>query len=111
MKLERHLKAFFDEVLKEVKTNPAFAERISVALSDGSSITSKRKGNKRRAPAVLDPVKILEETGEDQLRSRLTELNIEQLKDIVSEYGMDQAKLVMKWTTAKRIIDHIISTA
>jgi len=37
-------------------------------------------------------------------------LNIEQLKDMVAEHGMDQAKLAMKWRTSDRLVDLIAST-
>jgi hypothetical protein len=110
MTLKRRLKAIFDEVLTEAESNPAFAERLRVALGEAEPIPPKR-GRRRRTPALLDPVKVLESEGEVTLRDRLGTLDIEQLKDIVAEYGMDQAKLVMKWNTASRIADHIVTTA
>ncbi|EPX78861.1 hypothetical protein Salmuc_04444 [Salipiger mucosus DSM 16094] len=42
------------------------------------------------------------------MRSKLEPLTLEQLKDIVAEYGMDPGKLVMKWKTADRVIDRIV---
>jgi hypothetical protein len=33
---------------------------------------------------------------------------LEQLKDVVAEYGMDAGKLVMKWRDTMRIIDRIV---
>jgi hypothetical protein len=42
------------------------------------------------------------------LRSELSSLDIEQLKDVVAQYGMDPGKLVMKWKDAARIIDRIV---
>lgn len=44
------------------------------------------------------------------LRSKLDELDIEALKDIVSEYGMDSANLVLKWKKPERVRDHIFVT-
>jgi hypothetical protein len=46
--------------------------------------------------------------GEDVLRKRLSLLELEQLKDVVAEYGMDAGKLVMKWKDTMRIIDRIV---
>ena len=46
--------------------------------------------------------------GEEALRARLGELSVEQLKDIVADYGMGPGKLVTKWKTADRIIDRIV---
>ncbi len=43
------------------------------------------------------------------LRTRLDELNIDELKDIVAEQGMDRSKLAMKWKKKDRIINLIIT--
>jgi hypothetical protein len=67
---------------------------------------SKRPSN-RRPQAVLDPVQIARE-GEQPLRAALGQLTLDQLRDIVADYGMDPGKLVMKWRTEKRIIDRIV---
>jgi hypothetical protein len=59
---------------------------------------------------VIDPIE-LGRQGEAILRTRLNELDIEQLRDIVAQYGMDPGKLVMKWKDATRIIDRIIEVS
>ena len=46
--------------------------------------------------------------GENELRSKLAGLSVDQLKDIVAEFGMDPGKLVIKWKNADRIIDRIV---
>jgi hypothetical protein len=46
--------------------------------------------------------------GEETLRQRLAVLSLEQLKDVVADYGMDPGKLVMKWKTPERIINRIV---
>ena len=33
---------------------------------------------------------------------------MEELRDIVAEYGMDPGRLVMKWTTPERVINRIV---
>ena len=65
-----------------------------------------RKGG-RRTPAVLDPLTLARQ-GEDVLRRELSLLDLEHLKDVVAEYGMDPGKLVMKWKDTTRIIDRIV---
>ncbi|MDE0403802.1 MAG: hypothetical protein OXI53_00610 [Nitrospira sp.] len=42
------------------------------------------------------------------LRAELALLTLDQLKDIVADYGMDREKLVMKWKTPNRVIDRIV---
>src|SRR5262249_17432711 len=63
----------------------------------------------RRTPAVLDPFEEYKK-GEAVLRERLTALNLDQLRDIVAQYGMDRSKLAMKWKDQGRLLDLIVST-
>lgn len=56
---------------------------------------------------MLDPIEVSIE-GEHTLRTRLGELTVEQLKDIIADYGMDPGKLAMKWKDADRLIDRIV---
>ena len=44
------------------------------------------------------------------LRSRLSILTIDQLKNIVAEHGIDTTKLAMKWRTPERLVALIVST-
>ncbi len=69
----------------------------------------KKKGG-GRTPSVFDPVAVYQE-GDEILRQRLAALDLEQLRDIVAEYGMDPGKLVLKWKTTERVIEHIVETA
>jgi len=71
-------------------------------------IYSKRKN--KRTPAVLDPI-ILAEKDTKELQLKLEELDIEKLKDIVSEFRLDPSRIVMKWKDKNRIIEHIIKAS
>lgn len=114
MTSENKVAALFEAILEEIRRNPEFAERLATALDRlGKDIDveapKKGKGG-RRAPAALDPVAAYQEGGA-VLRQRLAALNLDQLRDIVAEYGMDPGKLVLKWKTKERVIDHIVDTA
>ncbi len=93
-------------VSDEAERNPEFAKRLEESLNRDH----KRKRRNRRAPAVLDPVALAAE-GEDGLRSQLARLNLDQLKDIVAEYGMDPKKLVMRWKRPERVINVIVESS
>lgn len=82
-------------------------ERDSAAHTSRSRVA--RSAN-RRPPAVLDPV-ALATHGEDQLRAELAPLTIDQLKDIVADYGMDRDSLAMRWKIAGRVIDRIVEVS
>jgi len=90
----------FETVLEEAEHNPEFAARLAAAV-DGSvpghdpGPRPTRRGN-RRAPGVIDHFAELER-GEDNLRRRLEALDVEQLKDIIAERGMDRSKRALSW--------------
>jgi hypothetical protein len=73
---------------------------------EGGQDQPKRTG--RRQPGVLDPFAIYSADGEGGLRAKLADLDLEQLRDIVAEHGMDHDKLAMKWKTPSRVIDRIV---
>lgn len=122
MNLRNTLNRLMKVVIDEAERNPDFEAALIDALS--SSTQGKRKapkeeplgpvdegelkrGKNRRASALLDPVQVVRD-GEPALRSALEALSLEQLRDIVAEYGMDPGRLVMKWNTPERVIDRIV---
>ena len=110
--MKRTLHELVRAVVDEAERNPEFARRIEEALG----IQEKQKkpvlsrAAHRRAPAALDPVELARQ-GEATLRARLSALDLEQLKDVVADYGMDPGKLVLKWKNADRIIDRIVEVS
>lgn len=120
MPLRAILRNLVRVVTDEAERNPEFAERLWAVLESAKPTRSPKRSEaakgkdtkarrplNRRPPAVIDPVAIAAE-GEEVLRMRLEKLTLEQLKDIVSEYGMDRERLVMKWKTPSRIVDRIV---
>src|SRR5262245_33358781 len=106
---QRRIEALFRTICEELEANPTFADRIRRELEGDDQVPARRAARRQRA--ALDPIAILRSQGEKTLRDRLQTLDVEKLKDIVAEYGMDTAKLVMKWKTSDRIIEHIVATA
>lgn len=118
--LDRLARAF-DAILDEARNRPQFRERLVQALipdtvpnaSPPRGQTATRptsRGRHRRDLPVVDPLELFQEGREDRLREALADLNIEQLKDIVAEYGLDPSKLAMKWKKRERIEDLIVTT-
>ena len=64
----------------------------------------------RRPAAVMDPVAVVRD-GQDVLNARLAELSLEQLRDIVADYGMDPGKLMMKWKDPQKVAERIVDIA
>lgn len=122
MTLKQTLNRLLQVILEEAERNQMFEVALNEALQLSSS-KQKRKINKelsnptintdlkrsknRRSPAKIDPIQVVRE-GEDILRNELKTLSLEQLRDIVAEYGMDPGRLVMKWVTTERVIEKIV---
>ena len=109
---EQRLRAFMEAIIHEVRANPEFAQRINQALAGALSdmdVDRKRRGPRRRNPPSLDPFTLYLQ-GEEHLRDALSEKNIEQLKDVVAGYGMDRARLALRWRNSERLIDLIVDT-
>ena len=98
------LEAVFREVVAEAQRNADFAARLDRALAT----EPPRRTSRRRARGRLDPFDVLA-SGEDTLRLRLTELSVEELKDVVAEHGMDHTRLAMRWRRPERLIELIVS--
>ena len=122
MTLRTVLRNFVKVVSDEADRNPDFAEQLRIVFESNTPRPSKRRsaasttGSRgtrpanRRPPAILDPVALVAH-GEESLRTELAPLTLDQLKDIVADYGMDRDRLVMKWRTASRVIDRIVEVS
>lgn len=110
-KIAGTLKRLVEAVTTEAGRNPAFASSLERAL-EGAQVSDRDQPKRphRRAPGVVDPFAVFADGGEAGIRRSLSQLSIEQLKDVVAEHGMDRSKLAMKWKTSDRFIDLILET-
>ncbi|GAB3949887.1 hypothetical protein [Streptomyces sparsus] len=99
-------------VASEAARTTRFARALGKALTppdpQAESRPAERPRRGRRAAGVIDPFAVFTEDGEAGLRSRLGGLDLEQLRDIVSEHGMDHDRLALKWKDPRRVIDRIV---
>lgn len=110
------LRGTTEKLLDAATDDPALAERALRRLRADPKLVHlvdmppglKRTG--RRPPAKFDPLKVAGEAGLDGLRAQLGELDLEELRNIVAQFGMDPRRLVMKWKDADRVRAHIEST-
>ena len=113
MKIRRKLLELARAIADEAERDPEFARKLGRVLGleprqRDKKVTKAGHPRNRRTPAIFDPVSVLREHGDQELRSRLSGLNLEQVKDIVAQYGMDPGKLVMKWKTQDRVVNRIV---
>jgi hypothetical protein len=120
MKLRERLALLAGVIADEAEHNGGFRRRLEVVMASSqrdpsvirdniAATNASRKGG-RRTPALVDPLSLARQS-EAALRKELSNLGIEQLKDVVAQYGMDPGKLVMKWKESARIIDRIVELA
>lgn len=110
-------------IADEASRSPQFANSLGGALASAGGATSASgdaapasvavapapaKKSRRRAPGVLDPFAVYRDGDEAGLRARLGELDVEQLKDIIAEHGMDHDRLAMRWKTPKKLVDRVV---
>lgn len=95
-------------IAQEAGRTPRFANALQDSMATGSTVTPKAKRTGRRPPGIIDPFAIYSQEDEQGLRLRLTDLDLEQLRDIVAEHGMDHDRLAMKWKDPQRVIDRIV---
>ncbi len=110
MKIERILKNIFQEMLREMETNGAFRDRIIGCIKKETDFDSEKPiRTHRRKPGPFDPMLVYSDQP-DALKARLSELSINELKDIIAEHGMDRSRLALKWKSKERLTDLIITT-
>jgi hypothetical protein len=115
MKLRKPLLDLARVIADQAERDPVFAELVIAALGLKEQASPKAEPKRggtarpknRRPAALLDPIQLVRD-GQAQLRARLSALTLEELKDVVADYGMDPGKLVMKWKDAARIVDRIV---
>lgn len=123
MKLRKLIMDTARLVADEAERNPTFGGHLLELLSapkeavkppkparkqsPSAEVSAPSRPKNRRAPAAFNPIELAEQN-EETLRLRLAELSLEQLRDIVADYGMDPGKLVAKWKDRDRVIDRIV---
>lgn len=115
MKLRTKLLDLAKAVADAADRDPALASRLTEIFGAAPAAPKRPepapgRAKNRRPAAVLDPVALVAD-GEPALRDRLASLSLDQLLDVVAEFGMDPGKLVMKWKDPVRVIDRIVEIA
>jgi hypothetical protein len=111
MTSEEKLKRLFSLFLRTVQSDEKLLTAVEEILAGdlAPAEPAKKRAKNRRNAALFDPFLIYQE-GESVLTGRLGSLNIEELRDIVAEFGMDPAKLALKWKSTERLAEHILTT-
>ncbi|MGW8781803.1 hypothetical protein ACWGNM_27600 [Streptomyces sp. NPDC055796] len=111
--LARTLARVIEAIALEASRTARFSKTLGKALSGPTDTArehavERRQRSSRRAKGLIDPFAVFAEAGEDGMRARLATLDLEQLRDIVAEHGMDHDRLAMKWKDPQRVIERIV---
>lgn len=98
-----------DLISKEMDRNEKFRLEMEHILM-GEKVTPAPKKQSRRSPAKVDPFSLLA-SGETVLSEALKKLTLEELKDVVSQYGLDRSGKALKWKDRERLEAFIIDSA
>ncbi len=106
---------FLRLLASELETNKSLARRLSAPLidylnsedtkSEGSPI---RKSHKPSIPEGFDPFKIYYEKGGVGLMASLQDMEINTLKSVLSEYGLDPSRSYSRWRKHERLSSLIV---
>ncbi|WP_052493086.1 hypothetical protein [Rhodococcus sp. MEB064] len=88
-----------------INTEAKVPTRPAVATPTTTATTRSRTS---RAAAELDPFQVYRTDGREGLQSGLAALDLEQLRDIIHQFGMDPDKRAMKWKTISKVRERIV---
>lgn len=78
----------------EMTENEEFAKKMEeVLIPEMPTTEEKPKKKSKRNPAKIHPIRLWEE-GEEKLRAELAKLDVEELKDVIVEYGWNERGLM-----------------
>jgi hypothetical protein len=116
--------AFLRAVAERVERDAAFGATVGTLLSESgllaSPVSQEAPAGPPRAahgrqpmqganPAdTPDPFALLRQEGEAALRSRLAELDLATLRQIVRRYRLDPARVAARWTARERLVALIV---
>jgi hypothetical protein len=88
------------------KATTAAPAKAAKAAPIKAAPTKRVAGQRRVSP--WDPIPVFRDGGESGLRDRLSELDTEQLKDMIAAGGMDSSGLAAKWRSRDRLTNLIV---
>ena len=110
MNIEKLIDDILEEMFDGIRRNKGIRRKTKRIIDQHvADPTPQPKKPRRRKSGPLDPMAIHRDMPAE-LEQQLGELQVEELKDIIAEHGMDRWKLAMKWKSRERLIELITST-
>lgn len=105
-KAAAHVSHILRTLAEKIEKKPELIGELGLDLS---VITSTDNGNKKETRLVeLDSFSIYAKEGEAALRSKLDELDLASLKNILDRHDFDPSQFAQKWKDKTRLINLIV---
>lgn len=101
----QHMQELFSHIASAAKSDPAVAEKVRDALAESGLLEVFGVGE------TLDVVDLLDTGGEEVLRTRLRQMTLPELKQIVSVRQYDPDKESARWRSPNKFIELIVTHA
>ncbi len=102
---QQQMMDLFSRMAAAAKGDPTTAEQIRDALAESGLLSVFGVGE------TLDVVDLLDVGGEEALRTRLRQMTLSELKQIVSVRQYDPEKEAVRWRSPNKLIDLIVKKA
>lgn len=102
---QQQMMDLFSRMAETAKGDPETAEQIRDALAESGLLSVFGVGE------TLDVVDLLDVGGEEALRTRLRQMTLSELKQIVSVRQYDPEKESARWRSPNKLIDLIVAKA
>lgn len=90
---------------------PLSEQTVIKEVDTKEKTVNKSSTRRKRNSAKFNPETILIDQGKKELQQKLETLEVVELKDIISEFGMDPAKKTTRWRKKERFVHHILDVA
>ena len=107
--MEKKLKELFNVIMEEMKTNDEFKKKIEVVLG-GEDKPKKKVKKKVIIEPKLNPLELISKSEVD-LREKLSELEVIDLKNIIKFYEMDNTNSSSRWRKKERLVNYIVDVS
>jgi len=118
--LRKNLSNMFIKLAKKIEEDDDFAKLLLADLITQQEIKDKKSSSNKQPKTTKQPKKandspldvysILQSDGEKGLLASLEKCEVEQLKKIISYYGLDSTNKYRRWRKKERFIDLILHT-
>ena len=95
----------------EMTVNEEFAKKIeAILIPEMPTVAQKPKKKSKRNPSKINPIRLWEE-GEERLQEKLAKLDLNELKDVVAEYGLDPKGSANRFRKREKLEELILEGA